>query len=373
MASTGKGDRLIGWHVLIAAKKGRHVFFDSCPEGVPELWCAQRGEVRSYDRQSADLVLEWLANEGGSIQLRCNKIAQPLYRDYGLLPANDPRLVLPLQNSRQLQRGLVMHSPGRRTAKVVVVVARKLAWLGITAPLRRRVLQIDCTLAPEPEFDPASVLYLGTADGCRKTTILPPRDGIIQKFGRGLEAKCAVEAETAALAYLANTKMSDRIPQIISIAETQDGLLLQQEFRARARQRAMRKEREIIRFLADLSELDYEVRDGIPGHRCHGDFAPWNCQWTNSGLFVFDWEKSKAWAPALTDAFYYVVAPFAHIDGSLSAEEVISKASVFASKVAAACGLNTNLVPMLWTAWLDSLPFEQEHEELTTILRRPRA
>ena len=45
------------------------------------------------------------------------------------------------------------------------------------------------------------------------------------------------------------------------------------------------------------------------GHRAHGDFTPWNCSMTKKGFFVFDWEMSYKWAPALTDYLYYHMVP----------------------------------------------------------------
>lgn len=68
-------------------------------------------------------------------------------------------------------------------------------------------------------------------------------------------------------------------------------------------------------------------------HRSHGDLAPWNCAWTDRGLFVFDWEESREQAMALSDAFYYVLAPYAHVHVAPDASKAVRAALLFGSQV----------------------------------------
>lgn len=113
-------------------------------------------------------------------------------------------------------------------------------------------------------------------------------------------------------------------------------------------------------------------------HRCHGDFAPWNCAWTDRGLFVFDWEESREQGLALGDAFYYVLSPFVHVQKNPDAGKVLAMAVEFATDVSTRSGLCAGLTPRCETdvrvylaLWLlDRLNLSPFYGELAVRLER---
>lgn len=368
MVEFGKLDRLVGWHLFIATETERKVFFDNCPDGVPEHWCAVRSETRCYDREVADLVVEWQRQPGRVISISRGSSKPTTFRQYALLPRTEPRLVIPLGDNDQLQRGLKLHQPGRLTIKIATSVVSRLAGIGLTWPLKQRLLQIDTTLPSEPEIDASAVLYLGTDDNCRKTTILPPQQHRIQKHGGNSLAAEAIRHEAKTLAALGETGVASMVPRLVSLKEVSGGALLEQEYRARTSGFTRNSTSQVVQFLKVLSQVGYEIRDGIPGHRSHGDFAPWNLHLTSNGIFVFDWEKSQEWAPALTDAFHFSIAPFVYVRNRRDARAAMDEALAFGRKVALASGVDTALLSELWKLWLRSKPFDQQNEKFRTLL-----
>jgi hypothetical protein len=63
-------------------------------------------------------------------------------REYALLPAGKPRVVVPLSSPKNAVAGLRLHRPGRWLARVGLIVARGFARLGYYGLLRRSVLLI---------------------------------------------------------------------------------------------------------------------------------------------------------------------------------------------------------------------------------------
>src|SRR6185503_3583907 len=74
-------------------------------------------------------------------------------------------------------------------------------------------------------------------------------------------------------------------------------------------------------------------------HRSHGDFAPWNCAWTTRGLFVYDWEDSRARDAAFGDAFHFVAGPAAEVEPYPNPARTLRLALGFARRAATAIGL----------------------------------
>ncbi len=68
-------------------------------------------------------------------------------------------------------------------------------------------------------------------------------------------------------------------------------------------------------------------------HRSHGDFAPWNCSWTDKGLFVFDWEESHLQTLAFGDAFYFAVSPMLHVSRNPNPALALKKALALATQI----------------------------------------
>jgi len=84
--------------------------------------------------------------------------------------------------------------------------------------------------------------------------------------------------------------------------------------------------------------------------RTHGDFAPWNCAWSDDGLFVYDWEDSRDSGLALSDAFYYATAPALFLRRKPRAAATLAAALALAKRVAVASptSLNVHIQLALW-------------------------
>lgn len=351
-------DRPIGWHLLISTNRDQTVALHGFPSQLKDNWLRARGErLVSVD---ADLLVEY----GNCIQVTPGKKHPVAHSDtrfrfeatrtYGLIPPNNPRLVLPLEHRAQLIRGLTMHRPGRPSARLAMLVLRCLAALGITAPLKRRKLVIHAGSPASTVIDPDSVLYLGTEDPDRKTTILTSDICEIAKHGTGVLSEAALLREVNALTSLQDTIVAAQVPKLLSFNPMNNGKLLFQEYRRPLWATRRWVKNEAVQFLSRLSNINASTRDGIPGHRCHGDFAPWNMIRSDNGLFVFDWEKSRDWAPALTDAFYFVLAPTLHVQSREQLADAVRRAIRFGCRVARATDVNEDLVPTLWQLWVNS-------------------
>ena len=382
MTHAGHLDRLLGWHLLVPPRPGRRVHLQGVPQGAAEHWTGMRGEEVTEYGEEADFRLFWdpvasairpgpegCAVIGGHGVLRERGRGGRLH---ALLSPKEPRLVLPLHNRTQVLRGLALHRPGRRTARAAVAAASVAARLGVTAPLRRRLLWISG--GEIPSFGADAVLYLGTADANRKTTILPVAGDRILKHGVNNSARAALRNEAEALRAMSSTSLSESVPQLLGLIEDEASTTLEQEYRPRQpRLGAAVPRAEISRFLARMTYIERErrpvaglaqgatvrvphaVADGggsVTGHRSHGDFAPWNLTWTNRGLFVFDWEESASWAPAFSDAFYFVVSQALHVEHAPNPQKVARDAQKFATYVARAAQMDCDQIPLCWALWL---------------------
>ncbi len=324
-------------------------------------------------------------------------------RPYALLPASAPRLVVPLGRPAHAELGLALHRPGRLLARVAVAIARRLARLGVTAPLRRSMLLIAAPGAAAPlgaqrcglsSHLPGSergdhALYVGSPAEGRKTVVLPLSEGPPQTIVKIAATPLAVESlrrELATIRALGGSALAPYLPGCIAVEEGRELLAVYQRYRARRWVPDFVLREAAVDFLAGLSAirrgehaLDREVELlGEPGptasagwprlavalraraaagailwkHQSHGDFAPWNCAWTRSGLVVYDWEAAIEQDTAFSDAFHFTLAPARLIGTRRPPEALIRSALAFADRVAASAGLPGVDLPAHLACWL---------------------
>lgn len=331
----------------------------------------------------------------------------PVLREYGLLPADNPRVVVPLNLPRYVAAALQLHRPGRRLARCALLAARVMVSIGRFGLLRGRVLCIavrDETCLPMgaesaglatrlPEMRGVFALYLGTPGRNRKTVILPVNDSpqVVLKMAESPDARHALENELSALRTLAASLLAPNVPAVLDVVECGDTLTLYQEYRQRRSVRGTRYREAVVDFLAILSTqnlrrqplgsilsvgwgefgawksrrnrrlfsavvrgLEQAAAEGMMlcVHRTHGDFAPWNCAWTKQGLFVFDWENSREYEPTFGDAFYFVVAPAVLISQRADPARVARQAMGLAAEVASKAGFPVEGLRIYWALWL---------------------
>lgn len=313
----------------------------------------------------------------------------PLVREYGLLSPSCPRVIIPLSSAHHAVTALSLHRPGRWTARLALSLARVLAFFGNFWLLRGRVLLIatrstgfiprGALQAGLPDrFGQRSIdyaLYLGTPDDNRKTIVLPMGDSvqrIILKVAETPKARASLMNEASALSALSQSHLSSCVPKLEDLISSDAMLTLYQEYRSRRLVRQRKLDAAVINFLGQLMALNNQsmplsayldvfpddseecVSDDVISacralrerlqnqaeldteillHRTHGDFAPWNCAWTNQGLFVFDWEESQENGLALQDAFYYVIGPALLVQRNASAIETLDAVFCFANRV----------------------------------------
>ena len=228
-----------------------------------------------------------------------------------------------------------------------------------------------------------------------------------------------MQNEARALTAMGKTSLAEQVPKLIGLEEADARLTLAQEFRQRHSVSQARMSDAVVNFLAGMSEIDRKqvaladwlVKEVDAGHttigtclspsveeaacklrtrltalanegkkiwlhRCHGDFAPWNCAWTDRGLFVFDWEEGREQGLALGDAFYYVLSPFVHVQKNPDAGKALAAAIQFARDVGNRSGLcaGTDIncdteVRMYFALWLLGRPnLSPFYDELTVLL-----
>lgn len=404
-------DFQFGWRWLLPAQNGQHISYVGLDAAELQWWqtahevvcqsglgsgLAAESLFVALDPLNQTQVFAQLANSelglvcvwgsGQAVQrLRSQLRGFGAVHEYALLPAGNPRVVVPLSSPRAAVAGLCLHRPGRWVAKVGMMVARILAYCGNYILLRGKVLLIATRVANtvpqgalQAGLDAALhgahsdfALYLGTPDGNRKTVVLPVGDGtpaLILKVAATPTARAALQNEASVLALLAGTPLTTRVPKLFGLKDAGVRLTLTQEYRQRQAVDTGVMQGAVLDFLTDLSVLGRDqialanwlqpqVGDHALGlekagaklrtrieasatsgtqiwlHRNHGDFAPWNCSWTAQGLFVFDWEESRARRLALDDAFYYVLSPFVHVHKKPNAQKALVLALQFGGKL----------------------------------------
>lgn len=361
---------------------------------VDGVGCAGYSEPPSAAIENARVVCVIASRAHGRTWRTRLSAAFPHLREYGLLPESSPRVVVPLGSSKHAITGLSLHRPGRLVARLALRVARALATVGSYYLLRGRVLLIasrEGNLSPRAAVEAGRVqgsgpdvdfaLYLGTPDDNRKTVILPlgaSAPDVILKAAATHKACAALTNEAVALSALADSSLAPQVPKLAGKIAANGGLTLYQEYRPRRATGRLNMNRAVTAFLAGLSRLNaaeqsladrlsalpeapstgltetataafYALRARLQSyaeagtvlwlHRNHGDFAPWNCAWTDSGLFVFDWEASRPQDLAFGDAFYYAIAPALLVQRNANAQQILDGAVQLAQQVADAAGM----------------------------------
>ena len=341
--------------------------------------------------------------------------------EYGLLPSNQPRVVVPLGSSLQCAEALQLHRPGRLLARLVTAVASRLASMGVMCPLGGRSLCIGSRASQALPIGALQAgldlelkntgedyaLYLGTPDANRKTVVLPVgglQSKIIYKMAATQESRLSLKNEAEALAALQNTVMGGNIPAILDLVEGDNTLTLQQEFRPRIAAKGNKIKPAVMDFLVRLSTIDRKARplsdlleemaserkelengfraifstvwrrleemadEGVKiwEHRSHGDFAPWNCVWTQQGLFVFDWEASRERDVAFSDVFSFVAKPYLYVHRRTKPSKLALKAKELAAIVSSASKIPSHIIDACWMLWL----LKQTHHKKDPLLLR---
>lgn len=411
-------DYKFAWRWLLPLQTDDSLAFFGLDDGAVEWWQQHHGALspgrptdgvllaideltqEQIDQSIALHSPRWLCAWGAGKQV--DRLAKRLgdYRYvniYGMLPADMPRLVVPLSSPLGVAAGLRLHRPGRRLVRGAMRLAAFLGRFGSYGLLKRKVLLIACRDHPgvpgaavRANFSPVTdikdfALYLGTADSNRKTVALPvpisPSHGII-KYAGTPQACTAIRNEAQALSHMQKTDLSRQVPALLSFKEGETEVTLVQEFRQHRSVSASRQNRAVLQFLRTLTTVDCEestlgaVLEGVPDklpkeygpllqrllampvdtpvycHRGHGDFAPWNCSWSKHGLFVYDWEASQACGLALMDAFYYVLAPMLLVQQSTDGRHALHVSMAFASQLIQGSKLNDIDCHFYMALWL---------------------
>jgi hypothetical protein len=338
----------------------------------------------------------------------CLRRIFPTVCAYALVPASNPRLVVPLTSSRHVVSALRLYRPGRRLARVAIWAAGAAARLHIYFFLRGHVLLVASRGAQKA---PAGAilaqmalhigphirdyaLYLGTTLGNRKTVILPLPDydpNTIAKVGATRGAVDAIRNEVLVLQELEQSSLASSVPKVQALVSSDDSLTVFEEYRERLQAPKATLRTAVAEFLTCLSTLNRDMRPlaSLLGemrnlgastvsdqagsacapllerleslaktnvefyvHRNHGDFTPWNLFWTRQGLFVFDWEESRQHGVALDDAFTYMVIPAILVGRRFRPKETVSGAIQLGMQVAEQAGLNDLDASAYLALWL---------------------
>lgn len=369
---------------------------------------------------------------GSRKRLRKWREITSVYRDvrqYGLLPATRPRVVVPLNCRRHTSYALALHRPGRWLARLAVQAAGFLAHFGSTGLLRGRSLLIATTASLPPngvasrsepiaDLDTANTdyaLYLGVEGENRKTVALPlgtAAPSIIIKTATSTQSMASLRNEAAALESLQHTALAQNVPHLLAIDDDGATVSIYQEFRSRTSATPWRQRIAVTEFLGQLSRINRqnrpladllgEMRDKISSptlradarkmtedawarleslagsgtvvweHRIHGDFAPWNCVFTRQGLFVFDWEESKECDLAFGDLLYFICAPILHMGRKHDADHALNDIFRIGNSIARTALPTPVELELYLTCWLlrkmDESPFY--YQMLQALMRR---
>jgi len=203
-------------------------------------------------------------------------------------------------------------------------------------------------------------------------------------------ARQALRKEREVLGYLAKTILKNQVPAVLGweVGPEISALTLEYLERKRVSSKVMaagvvdflssmaRLEAQTMslkRFLAEVSHIhqkSYAEDDGLVCdalewlescsragreiclHLSHGDFAPWNCMWTERGFFVFDWEESRQAEVALADAFSYATSPAVHVAGRHNPERVFGRALDLGRYIARKTGWREDEVIVHYALWI---------------------
>lgn len=318
--------------------------------------------------------------------------------EYGLLPRNEPRLAVPLHSVSAARSALKMHTPGRWSRKVGLYILRLSVGLGVWRFFGYRIgfwtkTQQEPSLIGNlrshdlPINTASCALYFGGESDAPKSTLLVMSDSVpvcILKIARAQEANGRINHEAAALNTLGPSAVHLNVPKLLGVGEFQGLRYLVQEYVPRIPTSDRALEHSAIEFLAALlsdTGRNAAVRDlldreqlscaskakelravverlssvhgdtVLPVCLVHGDFAPWNCAATERGFFVYDWEMASEFGIPFSDAFYYVISQALHLRRTAPAA-VVSKALVFADRVAMKANIPRTSVRVAWQLWI---------------------
>jgi energy-coupling factor transporter ATP-binding protein EcfA2 len=94
------------------------------------------------------------------------------------------------------------------------------------------------------------------------------------------------------------------------ILERSRGLLLMEAALWRPRWRAWRLDEEVARGMGAFFRSNARMAGPDLVGAAHGDWAPWNMLWTDTGWILIDWEEASVAAPPLFDLCHYLVQSF---------------------------------------------------------------
>jgi hypothetical protein len=326
----------------------------------------------------------------------------PRVQIFGLVAPRAPRVVVPLHDAKRAIRALSLHRPGRRIARLAVFAAKALLRCGLTAPLRQRVLCIatrDIDALPVGavrngmpgalrDYRGEYALYLGTAQRDRKLVALPVDDDappMLVKMASTPESMRAVEHEAHVLGTMAASSVASSVPRCLQLYRGDSEIALFQEYRRRVHASEATLAAAAVHFLSVLSRMGRDrvavghiqnrlvrelqgpevskcARDVLATvmrksthvwtHRTHGDFAPWNCAWSESGFYVFDWEESDSRGLAFADAFYFAIASDIQTRTRRSPDQLLKRALGVGRRVAESAGIPSAEVELHFGIWI---------------------
>lgn len=290
-------DYRFGWRWLLPVLNGDRIFNVGLSADEQQWWAQTQsltlvsnqaenfdGYLIALDSAAPDAIANqinsvtprWLCawGSGSSVsRLRSSLHGFGSVREYALLPAGKPRVVVPLSSPRNAIAGLRLHRPGRWLARVGLLVARGFSRLGYYGLLRRSVLLIatrEKGTVPQGAVQAGMnasmvsgradyALYLGTPDDNRKTVVLPLGDAppsVILKVAETLKPRVALQNEARALTAMGMTSLAEQVPGLIGLKEAGVRLTLAQEFRKRHSIGQARMSHAAVNFLAGLTEID---------------------------------------------------------------------------------------------------------------------
>ncbi len=388
------------------------VINDSQYNGIQEIQISQQFKTA--------LVLCVVSNKNKLQYWRnvfCNELMN--IREYGLLPASKPRLIIPLNSPRDAIMGLKLHRPGRLGARLACIIIQLLARIYNYTLLHNRVLLIASRnsnefigsaelvnlplLQTKISYDFA--LYLGAPSTNRKTIALPVGrcvPEVILKIASSKIAKKSLRNEARALKELESSIISEHVPRLFEVSDGPQDLTLCVEYRQRRWSTKSKLDKSIVDFLiklalinrdsksleSELNQIDcygfnsilngelrfaylqiYErlrdiskLKKPLLTHCSHGDFASWNYSWTKKGFYVYDWEESRFDDIAFGDVFYCSIAPAVEIYRNSNPVKILNTTLDLARSVSTLDYKNENNIQVYLAIWLlKKIKQKQEH------------
>lgn len=301
---------------------------------------------------------------------RCKQMRVQLYKsgarveEYGLLPRETPRIIIPLTDRVIRKKGLTFHRPGSLSSRFSVAAASFLSDLGSLRQFRKNLVSLvyknksegGATLLNWLEDRLGKqfldlVIYCGSDAQQRKITALATTqymEDFVVKIADTMLGKKAVNLETQALRAVADSLGGDaHIPEVVTEGEWAGSLIqVQTSLPKRGVRQIQQLKRIHLRVLKVLTHIDRrtvtfsktscckdikrmssqagsdtpevirsairtllspDVQDmTVTCHRIHGDFAPWNMNVGAREISIWDWEDSVEDGLLYTDIFHFI-------------------------------------------------------------------